>query len=247
MNAPVWDCSITSTSALSVSGELDLMKAGELRGLIEESLRGSRPVWIDLSGVSFIDVAGWRAIWEPGLAIETRECSMVVLPSPALIRLLRVLQVEPEPRIRVIEPLQGPGDPAVSADPWWRSGMFDQILDAVLVADEKMRYLDANQSALDLLGWSLQELQERTVADVVAARRAWTEDEYDRFVRDGHWQGEVLLRRRDGGSVSADAKASVIEREGQKAFVSMIRQHEPTAPSPLRPKEASEDNVSGEI
>ena len=101
--------------------------------------------------------------------------------------------------------------------------MFDQIADAVLVADEDMRYLDANPAAVELLGCSVDDLRERTVADVVVAQREWTEDEYERFVRDGRWQGEVLLRSRMG-TVTADADAStVVGPRGEKVFISVIR------------------------
>jgi PAS domain-containing protein len=101
--------------------------------------------------------------------------------------------------------------------------MFDQIGDAVLVADEDMRYLDANPAAVELLRWSVVDLRERTVADVVAAQREWTEDEYERFVRDGRWQGEVLLRSKTG-NVTADANAStVVGPSGQRVFISVIR------------------------
>lgn len=105
--------------------------------------------------------------------------------------------------------------------------MFDQIADAVLVADENMAYLDANAAALKLLGWSLEELRERTVADIVAAQRTWTEEEYERFLRDGRWRGEVLLRSKTG-SMTADANAStIVGPNGRKVFVSLIREHMP--------------------
>ena len=101
--------------------------------------------------------------------------------------------------------------------------MFDQMADAVLVADEDMRYLDANPAAVEVLGSSVVDLRECTVADVVAAQREWTEDEYERFVRDGRWQGEVLLRSKTG-TVTADASAStVVGPSGQRVFISVIR------------------------
>jgi PAS domain-containing protein len=97
------------------------------------------------------------------------------------------------------------------------------MADAVLVADEDMRYLDANPAAVEVLGSSVVDLRECTVADVVAAQREWTEDEYERFVRDGRWQGEVLLRSKTG-TVTADASAStVVGPSGQRVFISVIR------------------------
>ena len=108
---------------------------------------------------------------------------------------------------------------------WWRSPVFDQMSDPVLVADEQMRYLDANEAATALLGWSVEAIRELTVADVVAAQRAWTESEYARFLEDGRWRGEVVLRTRGGASVTADAQACFVDGPlRERVFLSVIRE-----------------------
>ncbi|MEA2580060.1 MAG: fold [Actinomycetota bacterium] len=218
----------TQIPSIRVVGELDITGADELAGLVAASLTGNPPLLIDLTDVSFVDMSGWRAIWDTVRQIETSEVCAVVLTSPAVIRLLRHLPMEQEARIRIIEPPRSESQRAqatLETVQWWRSVMFDQMGDAVLVADETMRYLDANAPAVALLGWSAEDLRERTVADVVAAQRAWTEGEYERFVRDGRWRGEVLLRTKNG-TVSADANASrVVGPDGRRVFISLIRQH----------------------
>lgn len=223
--AASFDVHVESRNGVRVAGELDMSVAEELAELVAASMHLDPPLIIDMRSVTFLDVAGWRAIWDTLRQGGSDDPKAVVLASPAVMRLARHLPMQGEVTIRIIEP---PGSLGVQrgqpdTSPWWRSAMFDQIGDAVLVADENMRYLDANRAAVELLGWSVEDLREHTVADVVAAEREWTEDEYERFVRDGRWQGEVLLRSKMG-TVTADANAStVVGPRGKKVFISVIR------------------------
>ncbi|HWE63553.1 MAG TPA: ATP-binding protein [Chloroflexota bacterium] len=113
--------------------------------------------------------------------------------------------------------------PSLDAYTYYRS-VFWAAADAILVADESGRYLDANHAAATLLGYTPEELLSMCVADVVAPGAAWAAAEYDRYLHDGTWSGELDLRRRDGTLVPVEAHATVVQRrEGMPVYLSVIR------------------------
>jgi len=74
--------------------------------------------------------------------------------------------------------------------------LFEHAHEAILVADDSGRYVDANPAAVRLLGYPLDTLRGMTVADITApetATRRW-----EAFERDGVQRGEIDLRARDG-------------------------------------------------
>jgi PAS domain-containing protein len=77
----------------------------------------------------------------------------------------------------------------------------------VLIADDEMRYVDASSTILTTLGYSKDELIRLSVSDVVAADVPWTAQEYDRFLAEGTWQGDVELRRSDGTTLRVNSSA----------------------------------------
>jgi PAS domain S-box-containing protein len=102
--------------------------------------------------------------------------------------------------------------------------VFWAAADAILVADEDGRYLDANPAAVTLLGYSRENLLRLQVADVVALDAAWTAAEYDGFLHAGTWSGELELRRRDGTLVPVEAHATAVPwHKGQPVYISVIR------------------------
>ena len=86
--------------------------------------------------------------------------------------------------------------------------LFDHTLDAVLLADDQARYVDANPAACTLLGLDRDELLTRTVFDITppadagAGRAAW-----DAFLRDGQQAGEYAVRRPDGTRAVVEYRA----------------------------------------
>src|SRR5687768_8352772 len=95
--------------------------------------------------------------------------------------------------------------------------------DAVLVADEAGRYVEANPAALALLGYPPEELLRLSVGDIVAPGPIWAEEESVRFPREGAWQGEVELRTKDGRLVPADARAIVVPGPDGSLYASFLR------------------------
>jgi len=86
--------------------------------------------------------------------------------------------------------------------------LFDNTLDAILLADDRGRYTDANPAACALLGYDREELLGRGVFDLTpppdaeAGRAAWAA-----FLRDGRQAGEYVLGRRDGTTAVVEYRA----------------------------------------
>ena len=102
-------------------------------------------------------------------------------------------------------------------------GLFAGVADAILVADEERRYLDANPAAEDLLGYGPGELVGLRVDDVVALGPDWTAAEYDLYRVEGRWRGDLVLRRKDGSEVLVEARASTVHLPTGPVFLSAIR------------------------
>lgn len=77
--------------------------------------------------------------------------------------------------------------------------LFDQVRNAVVLADDSGRYLDANPAACTLFGLSREQLAGRSILDFAPpgtgaqVKEAWRE-----FLRSGDQSGEFLLHRPDG-------------------------------------------------
>jgi PAS domain S-box-containing protein len=95
--------------------------------------------------------------------------------------------------------------------------------DAVLLADEEGRYVDANPAALALLGYAREDLLRLSVRDIVAPGPIWAAEEYARYLREGTWQGDVELRTQHGRVVPAEAHAIVIPGPEGTLYASFLR------------------------
>jgi two-component system, cell cycle sensor histidine kinase and response regulator CckA len=96
-----------------------------------------------------------------------------------------------------------PADPAARF-----RAVFEHARDAMLLADDHGRYVDANPAACALLGYSRDELLRLTVWDVTppghleAGRAQWRA-----FIEGGHLSGEYAMRRKDGTEVPVEFNA----------------------------------------
>ncbi|MFL5766629.1 MAG: PAS domain S-box protein [Actinomycetota bacterium] len=103
--------------------------------------------------------------------------------------------------------------------------VFDGIGDAALVTDEQGRYVDANEAASRLLGYSKAEFLDMSIGDLVSAGRDFATEEFDRFLADGAWRGELELRCKDGDTVRVEARATLLpESDEGGRFISILRE-----------------------
>ncbi len=76
--------------------------------------------------------------------------------------------------------------------------LFENSRDAILIADDDMRYLQVNQAACELLGYSRGQLLQMTVFDLEAADSADTAASYQSHLQAGSGEGEFSFVRPDG-------------------------------------------------
>jgi PAS domain S-box-containing protein len=83
--------------------------------------------------------------------------------------------------------------------------LFENALDAVLIANDLGAYVDANPAACALLGVPYDEIMGRTVHDFIdedSTTEAWPI--WEQFLKEGKMGGVIRLRRPDGEVVEVD-------------------------------------------
>lgn len=83
---------------IEVDGELDLLTAPYLRGSLIRAIndRSEPEVFLDLSSVTFIDVAGWDPISAAGEMLAEHGARLVIVAvSPRVRRLMEVIEIGP--------------------------------------------------------------------------------------------------------------------------------------------------------
>jgi len=86
--------------------------------------------------------------------------------------------------------------------------VFDHALDVVILANDSMRLVDANPSAVALLGYSRDELLTMTVADITSSEhREAVWPQWNAFLEAGTAQGELQLSSRNGSRIDVEFRA----------------------------------------
>jgi two-component system cell cycle sensor histidine kinase/response regulator CckA len=88
-------------------------------------------------------------------------------------------------------------------------GLFENALDAVLIANDLGVYVDANPAACALLGVPHNEIMGRTLNDFTeedSGPEAWPM--WEQFLKEGRMRGVIHLRRPDGKGVEVDFYAT---------------------------------------
>jgi PAS domain S-box-containing protein len=91
----------------------------------------------------------------------------------------------------------------------------------VLVADAEMRFLDASGTALEVLGYTHDELLQLDVQEIVldrteAARR------YASYLMTGAQHGRITLRRKDRSAFEVSYAATVRQSGDERHYVSIL-------------------------
>jgi PAS domain S-box-containing protein len=103
-------------------------------------------------------------------------------------------------------------------------GLLGEAIDqgpvGVLVADENMRYIAANQFACVLLGYTRAELLKLRVTDVAPAPDS--PEQYDEMIRTGYLSGTTELKHADGKFIPANYVAGKTVVAGMELYVSVL-------------------------
>lgn len=86
--------------------------------------------------------------------------------------------------------------------------LFEQAHDAILIADDKGNYLDANPAACELLGYQQAELLQQSAKTIVATTPTEETDQlWQTFIDDSAQWGELWLRHRQGHTIPVEYRA----------------------------------------
>jgi two-component system sensor histidine kinase VicK len=102
-------------------------------------------------------------------------------------------------------------------------GLFEGVADAILSIDDEGRFRDVNPAAIELLGYERAELIGARLQDLIAPGAEPTEVEVLWRPRDGTWQGELDLRRKDGIILTVEARTTVVALPAGPVALSVLR------------------------
>jgi PAS domain S-box-containing protein len=93
----------------------------------------------------------------------------------------------------------------------------------VFVSDEKGHYLEVNKAAAELTGYSQEELERMSVADILAPEsRDWGQQHFARLLKTGGSSGNGLLLRKDGTTFCARVDAVRLEATRYLGFIADV-------------------------
>lgn len=86
--------------------------------------------------------------------------------------------------------------------------LFDNALDAIMLANDDGFYVDANPAACALLGYSLEQLTRMCIWDLVPEyQQSLAQKEWQEFLTGGKLEGEITLQDKNGATVEVGFKA----------------------------------------
>ena len=91
---------------------------------------------------------------------------------------------------------------------------------AILVADDEMRYVAANVTACELLGYTREELLGLRVTDIAAYPEA--EGEFEAMISNGELIGRTTVRLKDGSARSLRHRSAEIKIAGLAYYVAVL-------------------------
>jgi PAS domain S-box-containing protein len=101
--------------------------------------------------------------------------------------------------------------------------------DAALIIDDHGSLQDANPAACQLLGYSRDELLQRSSAELAPAHAGWVAEAQAAYRIQGRWRDEIELARKDGSFVSVEAWLLVVPDPGGPLAVVFLRTNAATA------------------
>lgn len=103
--------------------------------------------------------------------------------------------------------------------------IFDNAADAILIRDvETGRFVEVNQVACDLLGYSRQEFMEMTPSEIDAPEyREQTDARAEQILESGSMVFELEHVARDGRVIPIEMSSRAIDYEGRPSIISIAR------------------------
>ncbi len=98
------------------------------------------------------------------------------------------------------------------------AAVVDNTIEGVLITDAQSRILSVNAAFTRLMGYSAEELLGRSPSLLKSGRHegAFYQALWDSLKADGHWQGEIWNRRKDGALVPALLSLSAVRDDTQE-------------------------------
>jgi PAS domain S-box-containing protein len=90
----------------------------------------------------------------------------------------------------------------------------------ILVADDEMRYVAANETACELLGYPREEILALRVTDVASYPEA--EGEFEAMIATGELIGRTVVTRKDGSRLSLRHRSAEIRIAGLEYYVAVL-------------------------
>lgn len=110
-----------------------------------------------------------------------------------------------------------------AAEAYYR-GIFERSGDAIVVIDAAGVYRDANPAAIDLFGYTRDELLGmEAVSLIVTDPDAAQPDDLLRLRNEGAWRGERVVQRKDGALVTIECQASAVRLPGETVYIAIFR------------------------
>jgi PAS domain S-box-containing protein len=107
---------------------------------------------------------------------------------------------------------------------------------AQVEVDSTRRYVWANQTACELLGYTREELLTMRIDDISFPSPAHVKPMYSQFVEDGEMRGIFAVRRKSGEVIWIRYKAETIEGRSRATWTHYERwDSEPSGPAPELP------------
>ncbi len=100
--------------------------------------------------------------------------------------------------------------------------LFEGAGDAIVVLDLSGAYLDANPAAQRLLGHPRSALPSLRMADLVPEGEDWASS-WNQIIEQGVWQGEHMVRRKDGTTIPVETRAQVLSTPGGRVVQAVMR------------------------
>ena len=91
---------------------------------------------------------------------------------------------------------------------------------AILVADDEMRYVAANVTACELLGYTREELLGLRVTDIAVYPEA--EGEFEAMIESGELIGRTVVTLKDGSRLSLRHRSSEVSIAGLEYYVAVL-------------------------